>query len=157
MSTEDPKTDDPSSRGQGSLEDLPGQEEVKCQGYVPGVCNIGFKGRLFRGIGALIGFVAVILYNEKWKFLLVHPFPYFIGMTLLAFLTALSFIQSFLSFCVVDAFLGRAMISGHFRKVSAPDHEKDRRRALLIVVGSFLLGAFFSALLLVEELDRSTH
>ncbi|MHB1285490.1 MAG: hypothetical protein ACYCYP_02825 [Leptospirales bacterium] len=157
MSIEDPKPDDSSSQGGGSLEDLPGQEEIKCHGYVPGVCNIGFKGRLLRGIGALVGFVAVILYNEKRDFLLVHPFLYFLGMTFLAFLTALSFIQSFLSFCVVDAFLGRAMIAGHFSKVSAPDHEKDRRRALLVVVGSFLLGAFFSALLLVEELDRSTR
>ncbi|MHB8421447.1 MAG: hypothetical protein ACYC9S_00100 [Leptospirales bacterium] len=140
-----------------SLEDLPGQEEVKLHGYVPGICNIGLKGRLARGFGALLGFVAVVLYNEKWRVLLVHPFFYFLGMLLLSFFTALSFIQSFLSFCVVDAFLGRAMIAGKFQKVSATDHEKDRRRALLVVVGSFLLGAFFSALLLVEELDRSVR
>ena len=155
MSSEDGGRDKEPAQERKSLEDLPGQEEVVPRGYLPGVCNIDAKGRFIRGIGALIGFVAVILYNEKWRILLVHPFLYFIGMTLLAFLTALSFIQSFLSFCVVDAFLGRVMTSGHFRKVSPADHEKDRRRALLVVVGSFLLGAFFSALLLVEELDRS--
>lgn len=137
------------------LEDLPGQEEVKHHGYVPGICNIGGKGRFIRGTGAALGFVAVILYNEKWRLLLIHPFFYFLGMLLLSFFTALSFVQAFLSFCVVDAFLGRAMISGQFHKVSLTDHEKDRRRAILVVVGSFLLGAFFSALLLVEELDRS--
>ncbi len=136
-------------------EELPGQFDTAPRGYVPGVCNLDMKGRIVRGVGAFLGFVAVILYNENWKLLLVHPAPYFLGMVLLSSLTAVAFIQSFLSFCVVDAFLGRVLVGKRLIKVSPDDHLKDRRRAVLVVVSSFLLGLFFSALLLIEELDRS--
>ena len=78
-------------------------------------------------------------------------------MVLLSSLTALTFLQSFLSFCVVDAFLGRVLVGKRLIKVAPDDHLKDRRRAVLVVVASFLLGLFFSALLLIEELDRSVR
>lgn len=136
-------------------EDLPGQEYVPSRGYVPGVCNLGMKGRIVRAVGAFVGFVAVIIYNENWRLLLVHPVPYFLGMVVLSSLTALTFLQSFLAFCVVDAFLGRVLVGKNLVNVSAEDHLKDRRRAVLVVSASFLLGLFFSALLLIEELDRS--
>ena len=136
-------------------EEVPGQFETAPRGYVPGVCNLDMKGRIIRGVGAFLGFVAVVLYNENWRLLLIHPVPYFLGMVLLSSLTAVAFIQSFLSFCVVDAFLGRVLTGKRLVKVSPEDHLKDRRRAVLIVVSSFLLGLFFSALLLIEELDRS--
>ncbi len=138
-------------------EDLPGQSETPRRGYVPGVCNLDMKGRIIRGVGAFLGFVAVVLYNENWRLLLVHPVPYFLGMVLLSSLTALTFLQSFLSFCVVDAFLGRVLVGKRLIKVGPDDHLKDRRRAVLVVVASFLLGLFFSALLLIEELDRSVR
>lgn len=136
-------------------EELPGQEEVPQRGYVPGICNLEMKGRIIRAVGAFVGFAAVIIYNENWRLLLVHPVPYFLGMVLLSSLTAMTFLQSFLSFCVVDAFLGRVLVGKELIKVSAEDHLKDRRRAFLIVTASFVLGLFFSALLLIEELDRS--
>jgi hypothetical protein len=150
------KTDSDTSE-KPPVEELPGQFEPSPRGYVPGVCNLDMKGRIIRGTGALLGFVAVVLYNENWRLLLVHPVLYFLGMVLLSSLTAVAFLQSFLSFCVVDAFLGRVLVGKRLIKVTSDDHQKDRRRAVLVLVSSFLLGLFFSALLLIEELDRSVR
>lgn len=135
---------------------IPGPEASPPPGtYVPGVCNINMKGRMIRAAGALAGFIFIVIYNEKWELVLVHPVLYTLGLIILAFGTTLSFVQSMLAFCVFDGLLGRTFISGHEVRVSEPDHKKDRRRALLIVGGSFVVGAFFAALLLIEELNRS--
>ncbi len=135
---------------------IPGPEASPPPGtYVPGVCNINMKGRMIRAMGALAGFVLIIIYNEKWELVLVHPVLYTLGLITLAFGTTLSFVQSMLAFCVFDGFLGRTFITGHEVRVSESDHTKDRRRALLIAGGSFVVGAFFAALLLIEELNRS--
>lgn len=135
---------------------IPGPEPSPPPGqYVAGVCNINMKGRMFRAAGALVGFVLVVLYNEKWELVMVHPVLYTLGLIVLGFGTTLSVIQSMLAFCVVDGLLGRTFISGHEVRVSEPDRQKDRKRSLLIIAGAFAIGAFFAALLLIEELNRS--
>ncbi len=124
--------------------------------YLPGVCNIDRKGRWIRGGGAFLGFVFVVIYNEQWKAVFTHPALYAAGMVLLATGTALSLIQAMASFCVVDGLLGRTFIPGSRRKapVEAPESRaKDRRRALALIGGAFILGLLFSAVLLISEIN----
>ena len=85
-----------------------------------------------------------------------HPALYAAGMVLLATGTALSLIQAMASFCVVDGLLGRTFIPGSRRKapVEAPESRaKDRRRALALIGGAFILGLLFSAVLLISEIN----
>jgi hypothetical protein len=123
--------------------------------YCPGIRNLNPKGRALRAFVAIFGFIAVIIYNERWPTVLDHPFLFTAGLIILSFITALTFLQSFLSFCVVDAFLGRTNISGQFLKVSDESHELDKKRAYLIIGGSLVLGLLFSALLLIKELGMT--
>jgi hypothetical protein len=77
-------------------------------------------------------------------------------MVLLSTGTALSLVQAMASFCVVDGLLGRTFIPGSRQKapVGAPENRaKDRRRALVIIGGSFVLGLLFSAVLLISEIN----
>jgi hypothetical protein len=134
-----------------SLDDL-GPDSKK---YCPGIRNISPKGRALRGGVAFLGFVAVIIYNEQWPSVLNHPLLFTTGLIILSFITALTFLQSFLSFCVVDALMGRTNISGHFKKVSHDAHELDKRRAFLIIGGALVLALLFSALLLIKELGST--
>lgn len=119
--------------------------------YCPGIRNLNGKGRFLRGFVALFGFIAVIIYNERWPSVLDHPLLFTAGLIVLSFITALAFLQTFFSFCVVDAFLGRTNISGHFQKTPADAHKLDKRRAFLIIGGALVLGLLFSALLLIKE------
>ncbi len=124
--------------------------------YLPGVCNIDRKGRWIRGGGAFLGLVFVVIYNEQWKAVFTHPVLYAAGMVLLATGTALSLIQAMASFCVVDGLLGRTFIPGSRQKapVDAPENRaKDRRRALVLIGGAFILGLLFSAVLLISEIN----
>lgn len=124
--------------------------------YLPGVCNIDRKGRWIRGGGAFLGLVFVVIYNEQWKAVFTHPVLYAAGMVLLATGTALSLIQAMASFCVVDGLLGRTFIPGSRQKapVDAPENRaKDRKRALVLIGGAFILGLLFSAVLLISEIN----
>ncbi len=123
--------------------------------YCPGVRNLNWKGRFLRGFVALFGFIGVIIYNERWPSVLDHPLLFTAGLIVLSFITALAFLQSFLSFCVVDAFLGRTNISGLFQKVSSDAHKLDKKRAFLILGGALVLGLLFSALLLIKEVGST--
>ncbi len=123
--------------------------------YCPGVRNIDMKGRIIRGIGAFAGFVMVIIYNERWPSVLDHPVLFTLGLVFLSFLTALTFLQSFLSFCVVDGLMGRTNISGRFLKVSGDARQLDKKRALLIIGGALILGILFSAILLIKEVGST--
>jgi len=125
--------------------------------YIPGICNIDRKGRWIRGGGAFVGLVLVVIYNESWRTIFSHPVLYATGMVLLSSGTALSLIQAMVSFCVVDAFLGRTFISGNGGpvKVSHEDRVEDLKRALVITGGSFLVGILFSAVLLISEINQS--
>ncbi|BAM07365.1 hypothetical protein [Leptospirillum ferrooxidans] len=134
-----------------SLDDL-GPDSKR---YCPGIRNLNAKGRALRGFVAFFGFVAVIVYNERWPSVLDHPLLFTIGLMILSFITAITFLQSFLSFCVVDAFLGRTNISGRFEKVSQHAHELDKKRAFLIIGGALVLGILFSALLLIKEIGST--
>ena len=133
------------------LEDPTDQDE-----YLPGVCNIDRKGRWIRGGGAFLGLVFVVIYNEQWKAVFTHPVLYASGMVLLATGTALSLIQAMTSFCVVDGLLGRTFIPGSRQKapVDAPENRaKDRKRALVLIGGAFVLGLLFTAVLLISEIN----
>lgn len=125
--------------------------------YIPGICNIDRKGRWMRGGGAFLGLVFVVIYNESWRTIFSHPVLYATGMILLSSGTALSLIQAMASFCVVDAFLGRTFISGTGSpvKISRENRLKDRKRALVIAGGSFLVGILFSAVLLISEINQA--
>jgi len=123
--------------------------------YCPGIRNLSGKGRAIRGLVAIFGFIAVIIYNERWPSVLDHPLLFTLGLIILSFITALTFLQTFLSFCVVDAFLGRTNISGRFLEVSHKAHELDKKRAFLIIGGALVLGLLFSALLLIKEVGSS--
>ena len=125
--------------------------------YIPGHCNIDRKGRWIRGAGAFLGLVLVVFYNETWRTFLVHPLLYVSGLLLLSTLTALSLIQSMMSFCVMDAFLGRTFLTGGAAgpiPTSPANRRLDRRRAFVLFGGALLAGALFSAVLLVSELNQ---
>jgi hypothetical protein len=137
----------------------PGQSDQQSRDeYIPGVCNIDRKGRWLRGGGAFIGLIFVVIYNEKWQTLFSYPVLYVSGMILLSMGTALSLIQAMTSFCVVDAFLGRTFIgssSGKPVATTTENRQMDRKRALIILGGSLLAGALFSAVLLISEINQS--
>ena len=126
--------------------------------YLPGVCNIDRKGRLIRGGGAFVGLVLVVIYNELWRTIFTHPVLYTAGLLILSTGTALSLIQAMVSFCVVDGFLGRTFIAGSKGKpvaLSPENRAMDRKRALVIMGGALLAGIFFSAVLLISEINQS--
>ena len=136
----------------------PGRPGQDSDAYIPGVCNIDRKGRWIRGAGAFLGLVLVVIYNENWRTVFSHPALYATGMVVLSTGTALSLIQSMASFCVVDGLLGRTLISPDRLTAPVKSHEsrkKDKKRALLLIGGAFVLGLLFSAVLLISEINSS--
>lgn len=117
--------------------------------YIPGVCNIGpAEIQLRKRMGWLFAMITLLAALFMY---LVHAQP--IAALIIFFpatISLLGFLQAYLHFCVKFGMQGLFNVSASELRTESIDQKEwrkaDKRKALLIIVGSLCIAMFLAAL-----------
>ena len=112
-------------------------------GYIPGVCNIGPAEIILRKRAGWVFAAATLL--AAWALHHFHARP---DTALVIFfpatISSVGFLQAYLHFCVKFGMQGLFNVSASELRTESVDQtewrKKDKRKAQMIIVGSFLIG-----------------
>jgi hypothetical protein len=125
--------------------------------YIPGVCNIGPSERRMRLRAGRLGTGAtVLLWAAFWYFRV--PAVWRLTLFFPAVMAAIGFLQAAFHFCAAFGLLGVFNTGTQFGKTETVEQaefrRQDRRKALLIVLYSVLIGIAAAAAGYLVDLPR---